>query len=70
MSHSIKPHSRYGAYHRVSDTSKRDPDSPDYITERDAFEKIDAWAKMQGRSDRRAVSRQGRVRLEDEPSRP
>lgn len=44
----IKPHARYGAHHRVSDTSKRDPDSPDYITETDAFEKIDAWAKMQG----------------------
>ena len=37
---------RYGAYHRVSQLGGRDPDSETYITEQQAWDQIDGWAKM------------------------
>lgn len=37
---------RFGAYHRVSQLNGRDPDAESYITEKDAWDQIDGWAKM------------------------
>lgn len=36
---------RYGAYHRVSDANGRDLDAETTITDKEAFEQIDAWAR-------------------------
>jgi DNA invertase Pin-like site-specific DNA recombinase len=39
---------RYGAYHRVSDANGRDPEAETTMTDKDAFEQMDAWAKLRG----------------------
>lgn len=46
MSKTTKKGARFGAYHRVSQLSGRDPEAVDYITEVEAWEQIDGWAKM------------------------
>jgi DNA invertase Pin-like site-specific DNA recombinase len=39
---------RMGAYHRVSDANGRDREADNVMTERDAFEQMEAWAKFRG----------------------
>lgn len=45
--HTTSPR-RYGAYHRVSDAAGRELNDESTITHREAFDQIDAWAKMRG----------------------
>lgn len=40
---------RYGAYHRISRSNGRDFDADNTISDKDAFERIDGWAKMAGK---------------------
>src|SRR2546429_142018 len=39
---------RYGAYHRISRLAGRELEAESTITDKIAFEQIDAWAKMRG----------------------
>src|SRR4051812_13242208 len=39
---------RYGAYHRISRMNGRDLDADTTVSDKDAFDQIDAWAKMRG----------------------